>query len=412
MQLYQLIYKSDASSSLDVKHLNEFKLKTQESNQRKEVTGLLLFDGMHFLQVLEGKKTQISRLYESIREDPRHGNVTLLLMEPIPAREFDAWSMQIIIRKVEDLTKIIGEIETLGEFLKVGEAGETASVTLSNHYYMKKSLGRSPNIVKSFLEGGWEMTNFADLCQSDKLPIEVVCAKRQLSNDYSHQFAFQPIIDTETRSICSLEALLRGKNGESPEKILQSLNETQRYKLDVDSKRAAISMFADFDCDTTLSINLLPKSLVTYPEIVAQLRHQAESLSIDPSRITFEVTEQEAIESCKSFIDVVNEIRSNGMRLAFDDFGAGYAGMSLLADFQPHKIKIDKKIVDGIASNGPRQAIVCAIMQFSLRLGIEVIAEGVESFNDLEWLKSVGVRYFQGYYFAKPGLMNIPDVIF
>jgi EAL domain-containing protein (putative c-di-GMP-specific phosphodiesterase class I) len=412
MQLYQLIYKSDASAALDIKLLNQFKRQIQESNYRKEVTGLLLFDGVHFLQVLEGRKTQLQRLYDAICNDPRHANVTLLLMEPIPAREFDQWSMQIVIRKAEDLTKIIDEVESLGELLKVGEAGETSSVIMSNYYYMKQGLGRSPNIVKSFLEGGWETTNYSGTSLGEKQRIQLTCSKSQLSQEYSHWFAFQPIVDTEKGVISAVEALMRGKEGQSPDELLNDLSESQMHKLDVESKRSAIAIFAEFGCDTTLSINLLPKSLISYPEIVGELRRLAESLSVEPSRITIEVTEQEAIENYDSFIDVVNQIRANGMRLAIDDFGAGYAGMSLLADFQPHKLKIDKKIVDGIASDGPRQAIVCAIMQFSFRLGIEVVAEGIETLQDFEWLKSVGVKQFQGYFFAKPGIMSIPDVIY
>jgi EAL domain-containing protein (putative c-di-GMP-specific phosphodiesterase class I) len=96
--------------------------------------------------------------------------------------------------------------------------------------------------------------------------------------------------------------------------------------------------------------------------------------------------------------------------VAIDDFGAGYSGLNLLADFQPDQIKLDMKLVRGIERHGPRQAIVRAIDQACQDLGIDVIAEGVETVEEYAWLANQGIKLFQGYLFAKPAFESFPPV--
>jgi len=104
--------------------------------------------------------------------------------------------------------------------------------------------------------------------------------------------------------------------------------------------------------------------------------------------------------------------RGLGLLMAIDDFGAGYSGLNLLADFQPDQIKLDMKLIRGIEWHGPRQAIVRAINQICLDLGIDVIAEGVETELEYAWLASQGIHLFQGYLFAKPGFESFPKVYY
>ena len=96
-----------------------------------------------------------------------------------------------------------------------------------------------------------------------------------------------------------------------------------------------------------------------------------------------------------------------GLKVAIDHFGAGYSGLNMLADFQPSQIKIDMKLVGGIERNGSRQAIVRAVVQACTDLGIDVIAEGVESLQEYAWFSEHGVRPFQGYLFTRPGFESL-----
>jgi EAL domain-containing protein (putative c-di-GMP-specific phosphodiesterase class I) len=110
------------------------------------------------------------------------------------------------------------------------------------------------------------------------------------------------------------------------------------------------------------------------------------------------------------FADIINQYRGLGVGVAIDDFGAGYAGLSLLANFQPDQIKLDMDLIRGIDRHGPRQAIVRALIQACSDLGIEVISEGVETVAEYEWLAGAGVQLFQGYLFAKPGFESFPSI--
>ncbi len=118
------------------------------------------------------------------------------------------------------------------------------------------------------------------------------------------------------------------------------------------------------------------------------------------------------VDDAVAFARAIDEYRVLGVKVAIDDFGAGYAGLNLLADFQPDLIKIDMNLVRGIRSRGPRQAIVRAILQACGDLGIDVVAEGVESSDEYRWFREEGVRLFQGYLFARPGFQLLPEVTY
>jgi EAL domain-containing protein (putative c-di-GMP-specific phosphodiesterase class I) len=109
---------------------------------------------------------------------------------------------------------------------------------------------------------------------------------------------------------------------------------------------------------------------------------------------------------------MVELCKSVGIKMAIDDFGAGYSGLNLLADFQPDQLKLDKELIRNIASRGPRQAIVRALIQICRDLGIELVAEGVETASEYQWLAGEGIFLFQGYFFARPGFECLPVVAF
>jgi EAL domain-containing protein (putative c-di-GMP-specific phosphodiesterase class I) len=98
------------------------------------------------------------------------------------------------------------------------------------------------------------------------------------------------------------------------------------------------------------------------------------------------------------------------VKVAIDDFGAGYSGLNLLSNFQPDQIKLDRCLIFGIESHCPRQSIVRAIVQVCRDLEIEVVAEGVETVGEYAWLMNAGVKLFQGYLFAKPAFESLPLV--
>lgn len=220
--------------------------------------------------------------------------------------------------------------------------------------------------------------------------------------------AFQPIVDTHTRTAYSHEALVRGLDNEPAYQVIQRYSGHRLAAFDAACRARAIEIAARIGLHTHLNLNFLPSAalipaLGLHSTIEAAARH---SFPLD--RIIVEATEGEAIGDHAQFAKVVNEYRRSGMRLAIDDFGAGYAGLNLLAEFQPDIVKLDMALVRGIHASGPRQAIVRAIAQVCVDLGIDVVVEGVETVDEYSWFCDLGVNLYQGYLFAKPMFEAMP----
>lgn len=119
-----------------------------------------------------------------------------------------------------------------------------------------------------------------------------------------------------------------------------------------------------------------------------------------PEQIIVEFTEREVISRMDDFTDAVRKLKGAGINLAIDHFGAGFAGLSLLAQYQPDRIKIDHELIRNIHQDGPRQSIVQAIIKCCTSLEIAVSAVGVERAEEWMWLESAGISQFQGNLFA------------
>jgi EAL domain-containing protein (putative c-di-GMP-specific phosphodiesterase class I) len=223
-------------------------------------------------------------------------------------------------------------------------------------------------------------------------------------------FAFQPIIDAVDRQVYSYEALVRGPGGESAAMVVQQVGPADLHDFDRRARVIAIAQAARLCVPCRLNLNFLPQSLQTCPDAITSIFEAAIAYHFPIERIVLEVTESEVIDDPVQLGRALNAFRAQGLTISIDDFGAGYAGLNLLADFQPDSVKIDMHLVRGIDSRGPRQAIVRAILQACVDLGIDVIAEGVETEAEYRWFLEANVRYFQGYLFAKPGFECLPSV--
>lgn len=228
----------------------------------------------------------------------------------------------------------------------------------------------------------------------------------------AYSYAFQPIVDIVERRVFSFEALVRGRANEPAFQVLDRVPAHLKYRFDEDSRVTAIALAARLGLGCHLNLNLLPQGLYASDGSVSRTLEAAHRHALPIDRVILEVTEGEVISDYVNLGKRLNEFRSMGLRVAIDDFGAGYSGLNMLADFQPDQIKIDMNLVRGIERHGPRQAIVRAIVQVCGDLGIDVIAEGVESLEEFGWFTDLGVRLFQGYLFARPGFECLPQAQF
>jgi EAL domain-containing protein (putative c-di-GMP-specific phosphodiesterase class I) len=236
--------------------------------------------------------------------------------------------------------------------------------------------------------------------------------KRASEREFDLSFAFQPIVDVESHTVFAYEALVRGPSNESAASVLGSLPPSRLHAFDRAARTQAIALAASLGLETGLSLNFMPRALETLPDAISSTIDAARRAGIAERRIFLEVTEGELIRDLAGFSKNINEYRASGMHLAIDDFGAGHSGLNLLADFQPDVIKIDMHLVRDIDSKGPRQAIVRAVIQVCGDLGIDVIAEGVETELEYRWFKRAGVRLFQGYLFGRPEFESLSEPVF
>ena len=221
-------------------------------------------------------------------------------------------------------------------------------------------------------------------------------------------FAFQPIISVKSGSIVSFEALARGLDNSSAKSVFDKVSKNDRYPFDEALRLKAIPLAAHLGINCALNLNLLPRSLEFSKTAISSTFEMAEKHDISLDKVIIEISESEIIQDVSWFTEAINEHRSSGVSVAIDDFGAGYAGLNLLAEFQPDCIKIDQILLRDIHTKGPRQAIVRGVIRTCIDLGIDIIAEGVESLEEYQWCYEEGIDLYQGYFFARPGFEQLP----
>lgn len=222
--------------------------------------------------------------------------------------------------------------------------------------------------------------------------------------------AFQPIVDLDTGGILSYEALVRGVHNEPAHTILTRVDEQNRYSFDQAVRVRVVEMAAHLGVTSGVNINFMPGA-VYKPEVCIRTTLEAARRCDFPlERIVFEVTESEKIEDHKHLNHIIKEYQRLGFKTAIDDFGAGYSGLNLLAEFQPDYVKLDMELTRNIHVDRVRQAIVRGIIDVCHEIAIEIIAEGIEQHDEVMALRDLGVRYYQGYYFARPAFESLPPV--
>jgi blue light- and temperature-responsive anti-repressor len=230
-------------------------------------------------------------------------------------------------------------------------------------------------------------------------------------------FAFQPIVDANRREVVAYEALVRGPLGESAGAIINEIAPVDLPRFDEYCRSSAMRLAARLGMGCDLNLNLVPQGFHADRDCLASTLDAAIEFNFFPERLVVEVTEGEVLGNQDRFTDLMEVYRGLGMRLAIDDFGSGYAGLNLLADFQPNQLKLDKNMAREIQTRPARQAIVRGILQVCRDLGIELVAEGVETLDEFHWFRDQGVALFQGYLFGRPGFellppMQSPDALF
>ena len=234
---------------------------------------------------------------------------------------------------------------------------------------------------------------------------------RDLPFDFT--MAFQPVVDITNGRIWAYEALVRGMSGEQASFILDLVDDDLMYRFDQACRVKAIELAGDLfepDSDTLLSINFMPNAVYEPRACIRATLEAANRADFRQDRIMFEFTENEKMQDVSHVRRILETYKERGFTTAIDDFGAGYAGLGLLAELKPDVIKIDMALIRDIDSSASRRAIVRAIVSMAGDLGITTLAEGIETEAEFDVVRSLGIKLCQGFFIAAPQTAMLPSV--
>lgn len=248
---------------------------------------------------------------------------------------------------------------------------------------------------------------------------EQVLRRKQLLNDLrdalkkgQFEVHYQPIVDLDSSHIIKAEALVRWRHPElgmvSPDQFIPLAEETELiHELGAWVLQEAVKTAirwneqAGAECCRQISVNLSPVQFIKgqCDRMVIDTLH---AFGLEPEKIAVEITEGLLLEDSQSVINQLQMLRSAGIQIAIDDFGTGYSAMSYLKKFNIDYLKIDRSFISDLETNPGDQAIAEAIVVMAHRLGLKVIAEGVETIGQLALLAQVNCEYVQGYLYSRP----------
>ncbi|RYD94865.1 MAG: EAL domain-containing protein, partial [Sphingomonadales bacterium] len=214
------------------------------------------------------------------------------------------------------------------------------------------------------------------------MPAQGTCDGCRNGDDFPIPFtmAFQPIVDISANAIWGYEALVRGRDGSGAATVLAAVSDDNRYRFDQACRVTAIELAGaklPRGSRARLSINFMPNAVYEPTACIRASLAAAAKAHFDPGRLMFEFTENERIVDTAHVQNIIETYRRIGFTTALDDFGAGYAGLGLLARFQPDLIKLDMELIRGVQSSPARQVIIKGIVDIARALKVTVLAEGV-----------------------------------
>lgn len=217
---------------------------------------------------------------------------------------------------------------------------------------------------------------------------------------------YQPIVNLKSGEIIGYEALSRGPeltSFYSPLALIEAAHHENRiWELEMLFRKKALEKIGTLHNEKLLFLNVDP-DVIKAPEYRSGLtKDYLESLSSDASSIVFEITERTAINDYEAFHDAMDNYRNQGYLIAIDDVGAGYSGLKTINEVRPNFIKIDMDLVRNIDKDAFKQALLKAFVDTSMTTNIRIIAEGIETKEELKTLILLGVHGGQGYYLKKP----------
>jgi diguanylate cyclase (GGDEF)-like protein len=263
-------------------------------------------------------------------------------------------------------------------------------------------------------ERGGDRTELFDMAMRERA-VEALSIEQELQRALDAgelRLLYQPLVSLDSRDMVGAEALIRWEHPTrgllTPDKFLPvaeesglivqvgawAVGEACRRLRDWDRRNGVDAPFG-------LAVNVSAREL-THPDVVTTILNAVRRSALDPSRLTIEVTESTAMADRDSGFRALRELSEAGVRIAIDDFGTGYASLDHLREMPADILKIDRSFVAGMAANSPDSALVAAAVAMGRALEMEVVAEGIETSEQVADLRELGCPLGQGFLFARP----------
>lgn len=384
--LTTIIYRSHISDDFPVRTLPEMVNNASKLNAAHDVTGILLFNGTHFFQLLEGPETGIQAIYSRICADPRHHNVVELMRDYAPSRRFGNAGMELFDLREHDRSSLLQAVLDKG----------TSKYRLT---YDDRAL----QFLRTFVESR-EKENYYEVLPPGYWEFISEHSAVPDSRPVTEGVSFHPVVDPLARQVTAIEAtIIRPASA--------TISGDELYLDDLNTVKKTFAQAGRVCPDgMPLYVSLLPMTLVVIPDAVSTIVTAIEQAGLVPEQVVIGVSETEVISNLAAFSEAVRKLKAVGISLSVDNFGDGSAGLSLLTHIQPDRIRIDAGITRDVHRSGPKQAVVQAIIKCCSALEITVIAAGIVQAEEWMWLEAAGVINFQGSLFAAAGRFDARSV--
>ncbi len=313
-------------------------------------------------------------------------------------------------------SKLISILEAEG--YKPRPEGDVVKVAADSFHQLVASLSRradlaeveSEGISLLFLEQGQQL-DFAAFSRTKSLKKWFFLLNNRefldIFENNSLTTWFQPIVSLPGHEIVAYECLSRGVKPDGslmPPYLLFKLAEENDllFYLDRLCRENALKTAAVKKISADIFINFVPTSIYVPETCLQSTLHWAQQLEYDPSRVVFEVVETHQVADLPHLRGILDYYRQQGFRTALDDIGSGHTNLVTLAALGADVIKVDMEIIRGIDADPVKQSIFGALAGIAKENGIKVLAEGVETCEELAYVKQNGAELAQGYLFAKP----------
>ncbi|GAB3316111.1 GGDEF domain-containing protein [Haliea atlantica] len=229
----------------------------------------------------------------------------------------------------------------------------------------------------------------------------------------------QPVVDLKQRRILGYEALSRGPSDShlhNPTALFDTaFRSGQLSTLELLCRETALKHFQHLGLPGALFLNATPMSLFQASHAAHHTLALLEKVGLSPEQVVIELTEQHPLEDFALVREAIRHFHELGFRIALDDLGGGYAGLRMWSELQPDYVKIDKHFVQSIHEDPVKQGFVRSILDIARDLNCQVIAEGIETVEEYQCIRSLGIGIGQGYYFARPHTLppvSLPPKLF